>query len=418
MPECNQDIFVVQKKFWAHRILLFCALLYPVFFFACNTPPVPEPEIGQHAQQFDVLRLTFAGDIMAHTVNYNMKDYSLIYKDIESILKNDHLSFANFETPVYAEKPYESFPTFNVQPPYADAAIAAGFDVFSLANNHTNDQGAKGIDATLAYFSNAGVYFSGIKTDSAPLTYQLIEIPKSKTSNTMGWKILFAAITEILNTPTASDRVDFFPPTEKSRDALISELSKLREQNPCDIFILSIHSGEDEYIHTVAKSRRDFYYRLLDAGVDIVWANHVHIAREWEMIGKAQDDSLDNHAIKKLIFYSAGNTISGQRTRLNFSDPANNREYTGDSYIYSVEIARTHDAADSALTENRLENDWEIISVEPVLITTYRDSKNNYLIKRLDDNFINSLKEKKIEADYFTKRKELMETIKGKTIWR
>ena len=39
------------------------------------------------------LLLTFAGDLMAHTVNFNMKEYDLIYKDVEKILHDDDLSF-------------------------------------------------------------------------------------------------------------------------------------------------------------------------------------------------------------------------------------------------------------------------------------------------------------------------------------
>ena len=93
-----------------------------------HTPPAP-PTPSR-------LRLTFGGDIMAHIENFRMADYSMIYADIEEIIKNDDLSFANLETPVHGGRPYESYPTFNVQPPYAQAAIDAGFDVFSLAFFH------------------------------------------------------------------------------------------------------------------------------------------------------------------------------------------------------------------------------------------------------------------------------------------
>ena len=53
-----------------------------------------------------------------------------------------------------------------MQPPYAQAAIDAGFDVFSLANNHTNDQGLEGMERTLAFFASKeaeGVHSAGIK---------------------------------------------------------------------------------------------------------------------------------------------------------------------------------------------------------------------------------------------------------------
>jgi len=387
---------------------IFACVFFAALFFSCGTPPATDVTSETVLSPSpDVLRLTFAGDIMAHSVNVAMSDYSLIYKDIESVIQYDDLTFANFETPVYAQKPYESYPTFNVQPPYADAAIKAGFDVFSLANNHTNDQGKEGIAATRAFFSSQqNVYAAGIKESAdAPLTYCLIEA--------RGWKILFAAVTELLNQSAYREYIDYVPMTRQARDAFTADLKALREAHPADIFVLSLHSGEEEYIHTVSKERREFYYSLLAAGVDILWANHVHIAREWEAIGSPETGEVrtDAGAIQNLVFYSAGNTISGQRTRLNFSDPASNREYTGDGFLYSVEITRRQQENDTG---------WDITSVTPILITTYRDEENRYVIKRLNDFFVADLREKgkTAEADYFAKRKQLMELIQGKTIWK
>ena len=42
--------------------------------------------------------ITFAGDIMAHNVNFRMKNYNKIYTDILNITKNDDLTICNFET--------------------------------------------------------------------------------------------------------------------------------------------------------------------------------------------------------------------------------------------------------------------------------------------------------------------------------
>ena len=106
---------------------------------------------------------------MAHNVNYRMKDYNKIYTDILNITQNDDLTFCNLETPVDGTIPYETYPTFNVQPPYLQAAVDAGFEVFSLANNHTNDQNGHGITETYKNFDTLRnnleykVYFSGIR---------------------------------------------------------------------------------------------------------------------------------------------------------------------------------------------------------------------------------------------------------------
>ena len=86
---------------------------------------------------------------MAHTVNFNMKSYDLIYTDIRKILHGDDLSFVNVETPVCDSLELSTYPRFNVHTPYLRAAAEAGFDILSLANNHTNDQQTTGIDGTL-----------------------------------------------------------------------------------------------------------------------------------------------------------------------------------------------------------------------------------------------------------------------------
>ena len=103
------------------------------------------------------LNLSFAGDIMAHNVNFRMKNYALIYEDIAPLLKENDVCFANLETPVCETREYQSYPCFNVHAEYVQAAIDAGFNVFSLANNHTNDQGKEGIEGSAAFFAHVRV---------------------------------------------------------------------------------------------------------------------------------------------------------------------------------------------------------------------------------------------------------------------
>ena len=59
------------------------------------------------------LNLTFAGDIMAHNVNFNMKNYDIIYDDVRELLQADDVSFANLEVPVCDDLPYETYPMKN-----------------------------------------------------------------------------------------------------------------------------------------------------------------------------------------------------------------------------------------------------------------------------------------------------------------
>lgn len=359
------------------------------------------------------LVLTFGGDIMAHVENFRMKDYSLIYEDIEEILQNDGLSFANLETPVHEGRPYETYPTFNVQPPYAQAAIDAGFDVFSLANNHTNDQGYEGMERTLSFFQSKekdGVYAAGIKpARHEGFTYQLIEKD--------GWKVLFVAVTEILNQFTDYQKIDYVSPSASRRKTFAEELTQLRKENPCDVFILSVHTCEDEYVHEITQERRNFYRSLLDAGVDIVWANHPHLAKEWEVFTKPNQSH--PHAI---VMYALGNTISGQRRDPQFTKPETNRDYTGDGYLIQVIVEKDappspSDGVTSVSAppekDKPYEPNFRIVEVTPHLITTYIDEDKNYVIRQLNDEFIQELRDKENEkwANYLVERKKLMEKI-------
>ena len=364
-------------------------------------PAGAEAELTEHIEAEAVIpkeyriRLTFAGDIMAHSNVTRMTDFSLIYADITSIIQSDDLSFANLETPVHSGRPYENYPSFNVQPSYADAAAAAGFDVFSLANNHTNDQGKEGIEKTLEYFQSKraeGVYSAGIKNSpSSELTYEVIE--------KNGFTILFAAFTEIVNSSAYTDYFDYISTSNTAREILKKQLISMREKHPCDLFILSVHCNESEYVIPVSKARKKFYHDLLDCGIDVVWANHPHVLQEWELI-----EDKNSGLMTKAVFYSIGNTISGQRYIYNFDNPGVAREYTGDSMLFQIEFTKSDDSIPY------------ISYSKQNLITTHIDSQKNSLIKLLTKDFLET-QEKKYK-DYYSKRLELMNNIKGTTVCR
>ena len=166
--------------------------------------PVPEEPV---IEDDGTITLLFAGDIMAHSVNYAISDYPKIWRDVKYIIEPCDLAFANIESPVDDTKRPHTWPNFNMPQAYIEAAIDAGFDVFSLANNHTNDQGLNGIKETVKTSERLverskergeNIYFSGLKDGKkADFTYNIIE--------KKGFKILFLPVTELLNQPSYSD---------------------------------------------------------------------------------------------------------------------------------------------------------------------------------------------------------------------
>ena len=318
---------------------------------------------------------------MAHSVNYYITTYEKIWRDVRPMISEPDLAFANIEAPIDTTKAASSYPNFNMTQKYIQAAVDAGFDVFSLCNNHTNDQYKTGILETIKTtraitqytketFGN-DIYFSGTKekgdSSLSALTYNYFE------SN--GWKILFLPITELLNRPDSSEHINFIKPDEASRKAFIKYAKELRAAHPCDLFIISIHTSEPEYTRLITEKQNQYYMDLLEAGVDIVWANHAHIIKDRKIVvdTKAERD--------KLIMYANGNTISGQRTKpeLTSKNPTGERDNTGDGLLYKVTF---HKEKDGSL---------KIKKCEPQFITTYINTANEYVIKPLNQDFVDYL---------------------------
>jgi len=354
------------------------------------------------------LVLTFAGDLMAHTVNFNMQDYDLIYTDIEQILHTDDLSFVNVETPVCDGLPLSTYPSFNVHTSYLRAAAHAGFDILSFANNHTNDKGTTGIDGTLTAARTVQKERLASETPPRLLAFSGLKASVNETIQVTplfykGWNILFCSVTELLNSYDSSkDRLYYSAPTKQGRAALLSIIREARRKYPCDLFILGLHLNEPEYGRTVSDSKKTWFKQLGEAGIDIIWAHHPHVMQPWETITVERplllktpdaDEVVISEQCKVFCMYSMGNFISGQRWHTRYDEPAFYREYTGDAVLLQ-------------LTYTRNEAGRADFSVLPLLITQYNEPAYP-VVKRFTQVWIDTLNEK--EKKYFKKRFELMQ---------
>lgn len=383
---------------------------------------------------------------MAHTQNFNMADYSAIWDDIREQVSAADFSFANLESPVVEDRPFESYPTFNMKASYPAAAFDAGFNLISLANNHTNDQGTEGIKATARWAQGiesqghkaggkkasqdrnaaankngkqakdagdkkiagsrpamtgasrpamtGGIHFSGL-TENGQMSYREFFWHE--------YKIAFIAVTELLNTWKNYEEVNYVPPTKKGRAAFVQKIAGMKADLAPDLFIVSVHTSEDEYVLTVLDSVKKFYHDLLDAGADIVVSNHPHVVRPLELVADKESKK-----IRKAIIYANGNTISGQRRVLNYDDPNEIWNYTGDGRLVEFEMALD-------------EHGFFALNYKSTFITAYTpQGERSPVIKRLDDNFIQTLAEngEKKNSRYYKARLEALKKIKDIWTWR
>lgn len=384
------------------------------------------------------ITLLFAGDVMAHRPNYQMQDYNKIWEGVKGVIKSADLSFCNIEAPVCDEIPYSTYPNFNMHSDYTKYVIDAGFNVFSLCNNHTNDQGLAGIESTMKWAeecstlnaagikNNNELYFSGLHKKSEQFSYCLIK--------KNGWKILFVAAVEILNRPDYASLMNYYPYNNSGREQFTAYVKKLREKNPCDIFVVSIHCDDAEYVEEVTARRANYYRQLLASGVDVIWGNHPHIIRERSLVSDSTG------VLRKVIMYGCGNTISAQRTDPQFNSPNNARDRTGDGIFFEVTYSKniltesdndgTQETNNTPIKNNgeyeanNISENASTISEKPFIkktvahyITTYK-SPAGYVIKPLNNEFVKELEKTGDNkwVQYIKERIKIVESTKESII--
>jgi len=306
----------------------------------------------------------FSGDIMSHKQNYEPKPYSLMYAGVEAILQKADLSFGNLEFPIHEDRPYSDYPLFNVHADYVQAVIDAGFNVFSLANNHSADQGLSGIKSTQnqmnlllekARSQGKQIWYNGLRDfsekDNPAYSLSLIEY---KT-----WKIGFIALSEFVNIPSLSRGLQILPVKEgKKQDAFLAWLKEQRQK--CDLLIVSVHWGI-EYASKPSEYQKTLAKKLSEAGADIIWGNHPHVLQAWSKAKTSRGDAL--------LMYSLGNFISAQAWYIQPGMETKAIARKGDSLLFRVDVKKTD------------QGKLEFSRLEPIMIAHRRMDDGNLTVQ-------------------------------------
>jgi hypothetical protein len=190
---------------------------------------------------------------------------------------------------------------------YARLLEEAGFDLVSLANNHSGDFGEIGRESTVATLQSAGLNCAGLK--SCPTS--IIEKDGVKYG-----LIGFAPNNGTLNIHNLD-----------SAQILVREL-----KSKVDIVIVSFHGGAEGESHRRVPKKDEFYYNenrgdvyafshaVIDAGADVVFGQGPHVTRGIELYKG------------RLIAYSLGNFCTYGRFSL--------KSYAGTAPMLEIEIGR------------------------------------------------------------------------------
>lgn len=216
---------------------------------------------------------------------------------------NGDLNFMNVETVVtdHNDLPRDtkgqSGPfNFRTHPEGIAHLLLTGFNVFSLANNHSMDYGLPGLKETLHHVGALGG--SGLKA-AAGLGMNREEASRPTIIDVKGAKVGFAAIGIVTNNLARHRAGDDKPGQIAYRfDDDYALIRKRLKQTPADFRILSIHYGTEGHVRADARQIREWRGQAArEDGIDIIVGHHAHVVRGVEMAGNS------------LIFYGLGNFL-------------------------------------------------------------------------------------------------------------
>lgn len=254
-------------------------------------------EVFSLAQEGDIT-LTAVGDILlARFIEQKMRktgDYTYPFANVKDFLGMTDLTFGNLETPFFPGKttPNEST-TFRADPESIAGLTTSGFDLVSIANNHTMNYRVPGLTKTLEVLRAANIKaVGGAENKAAAHTPVIVEV-KNK-------KIAFLAY----NDPNIAPRyhgeaTDVQPGIAKMEIDQVQKDITAAKSLDADIIIVSMHAGI-EYRKEPTQFQKDFAHAAVDAGASVVIGHHPHIVQEVERYGKG------------IIMYSLGNFVFDQ----------------------------------------------------------------------------------------------------------
>jgi poly-gamma-glutamate synthesis protein (capsule biosynthesis protein) len=241
--------------------------------------------------------LVFAGDTAE--IDFALATVEVVglmypYGSTIDLVRGADLAVANHEAPITdggTPSPLYKKYVYRAPPASARALADAGFDVLSLANNHTTDFGFDGLADTIDIAARAGLVSIGAGRDAALARRGLI-------ADVGGLRVGLLAYCE---RQLAFDAyIDLFARAHRAGVAMAAEpdlardIARLRAAGAA-LVVVSFHAG-DNYAPPTRAQRR-WAERAIDDGADLVIEHHPHVAQPVAMYhGHAIALSLGNYA--------------------------------------------------------------------------------------------------------------------------
>ena len=346
-------------------ILSFLLLGFGIYYFTnkkeVNNNLDNNKKEEEKVKEYSV-NLIMGGDALIHDKLYNAYktdngyDFKPIFTYLKDYLKDYDLAYYNQETILGgSEIGLSSYPTFNSPYEVGDALLDAGFNLVSLATNHTLDRGEKAVLNSINYWKEKDVLTSGSYS-----SFEERDAVRIKEVNNIKYTLLnYTYGTNGIKVPSGKEYlVNIWPCTgsnpdndtnyQEYKEQVKKDIERVRDK--VDVLMVAMHWGV-EYTHTPTKYQKDMAKFLSDNGVDIIIGTHPHVVMPVTWINDT------------LVIYSLGNMISAQETK------ADNNTTIG--LLTSIKITKKVDGDTSSIKLSDLNNE---------LIYTYYENYTNFKV--------------------------------------
>ena len=282
-------------------LLLFLLIVLACFiFFNHRSVKVDEKDKLIPKEKDYSLKLFMVGDALIHSGVYmdaekpdGTYDFKPMLANLKPIISKYDLAYYNQETILGGkELGYSSYPMFNSPDEVGDAFIDAGFDLVSLATNHTMDKREIGVLNSVKYWkSKKNVVTSG-QWDSWDERNKVRIYEKNNIKYAF---FSYTTWTNGLNPPVGKEYLTNIYSDEKAKE----DIEKVRDK--VDVVLVAMHWGT-EYSLGVSYDQEKIANYLSELGVDVIIGAHPHVVEPVEFINDG----------KTFVIYSLGNFISDQ----------------------------------------------------------------------------------------------------------
>ncbi len=246
--------------------------------------PDTETEVSLLAVGDIMLARAVGGRITRHGVDYP-------FDEMRDILGAADITFGNLETPIIEGAPVpDNHMTFRSDIGVEEGIARAGFDILSLANNHTMNFGVTGLERTLELLADAQIAAVGAGNHEQAYSATVVERE--------GIRFAFLAYVDTAFTP------DNYAATTERLGVAMMDVAQMQQdvagaKQDADVVIVSMHAG-DEYTAAPDAFQQEFAHAAIDAGAEIVIGHHPHVVQTVEQYNG------------KYILYSLGNFVFDQ----------------------------------------------------------------------------------------------------------